>query len=268
MFAGVYRSLNKRGISVTRILLEIVASTVEDCMIAESGGADRIEMCAAIATGGLTPSLGTLVEAKKRVGIPVMAMLRPRAGGFCYSDEDFRVMRRDAALLLEHGADGIVFGILHADGSLDATRCGKILELAGDSQTVFHRAFDVVPDPLQALDQLADLGFMRVLTSGQKKTAAEGHKRVRQLMLQANGRIGILPGGGVRPHNVHQLMQSTGCTQVHLTAFSSRCDPSTSNGPITFGSIPGAPKSSYECVDLYAVRRMRETLDCSDDAEI
>ena len=246
---------------MARILLEIIASTVEDCLAAESGGADRIELCAAIATAGLTPSLGTLIEAKKRIRVPVMAMVRPRAGGFCYSDEDFQVMRRDAALLLEHGADGIVFGILHADGTTDTTRCGKMVELAGGKQTVFHRAFDVLRDPMRGLDQLVDLGFTRVLTSGQKRAASEGLERIRELVTHANGRIEILPGGGVRPPNVLQLIEATGCTQVHLTAFSSRCDPSTSNGPITFGSTPGAPKSSYECVDLEAVRRMRETLD-------
>ena len=246
---------------MARILLEIIASTVEDCVAAESGGADRIELCAAIATAGLTPSLGTLIEAKKRIRIPVMAMVRPRAGGFLYSDEDFAVMQRDATLLLEHGADGIVFGFLHADGSIDAKRCGKTLELAGGGQSVFHRAFDVVPNPIGELDQLADLGFTRVVTSGQKATASEGRERLRELMVHANGRIEILAGGGVRPHNVSQLIEATGCTQVHLTAFSSRCDASTSNGPITFGSIPGAPKSSYECVDREAVRRMREMLD-------
>jgi copper homeostasis protein len=246
---------------MARILLEIIASTVEDCLAAESGGADRIELCAAIATAGMTPSLGTLIEAKKRVRIPVVAMVRPRAGGFCYSDEDFHVMRRDAALLLEHGADGIVFGILHADGSIDTTRCGKMLELAGGKQTVFHRAFDVLRDPMHGLEQLVDLGFTRVLTSGQKRAASDGLERIRELVAHANGRIEILPGGGVRPPNARQLIKATGCTQVHLTAFSSRCDPSTSNGPITFGSTPGAPKSSYECVDLEAVRRMRETLD-------
>ena len=246
---------------MARILLEIIASTVEDCLAAESGGADRIELCAAIATAGLTPSLGTLIEAKKRVRIPVMAMVRPRAGGFCYSDEDFAVMRRDAALLVEHEADGIVFGILHADGTIDTTRCGKMLELAGRKQTAFHRAFDVLRDPMRGLDQLADLGFTRVLSSGQKRAASEGLERLRELVAYAKGRIEVLPAGGVRTHNVLQLIKTTGCSQVHLTAFSSRCDPSTSNGPITFGSTPGAPKSSYECVDPEAVRRIRETLD-------
>ncbi len=246
---------------MARILLEIIASTVTDCLAAESGGADRIELCSAITTGGLTPSLGTLLEAKKHVGIPLMVMVRPRAGGFCYSDEEFASMRRDAALLVEHGADGIVFGCLHSDGSVDTARNGRLLEIAAGKQTVFHRAFDAVPDAVTALDVLVDLGLTRVLTAGQKKTALDGRERLRELLAQGAGRIEILPGGGIRSHNVKQIVAATGCTQVHLTAFSARCDPSMSNSPISFGSLPGAPASSYECVDREAVRRMRETLD-------
>ncbi|HZD32138.1 MAG TPA: copper homeostasis protein CutC [Candidatus Angelobacter sp.] len=251
---------------MARILLEIIATTVDDCVAAESGGADRIELCAAITTGGLTPSLGTLIEAKKRVRVPVMAMVRPRAGGFCYSEEEFATMRRDAALLVEQGADGLVFGLLHADGTVDTTRCGKLLETAHSRQTVFHRAYDAVPEAMAGLDQLIDLGFTRVLTSGQKKTALEGLERLQQIMARAQGRIEVLPGGGVRSHNVGQLVEATGCTQVHLTAFSARCDASLSTSPIRFGSIPGAPSPSYECVDREAVRRMRETLDAMGGA--
>jgi copper homeostasis protein len=243
------------------ILLEIIASRVDDCLAAEGGGADRVELCAAIVTAGLTPSLGTLVEAKKRVRVPLMVMVRPRAGGFCYSEEEFTVMRRDAAFLLEHGADGIVFGILHSDGTVDSKRCGKILESVGGKETVFHRAFDVVPDPYRALDELMDLGFTRVLTSGQQKTALEGSELIRKLISRADRRIEILPGGGVRPHNVGQLVEAARCTQVHLTAFSAQVDPSTSASVLRFGSIPGSPASSYELVDREAVRRMREALD-------
>jgi len=244
-----------------RIVLEIVASTVEDCIAAESGGADRVELCTAIATGGLTPSLGTLVEAKKRVGIPIIVMVRQRPGGFCYSEEDFAVMRRDAGPFVEHRADGIVFGVLHSDSSVDTNRCGKMLEIAGGKQTVFHRAFDLVPDANRALDELIDLGFTRVLTSGQKKTALEGRERLRQLIVRAREQVEILPAGGVRPHNVRQLLEVTYCTQVHLTTFSARCDASMSTSPVSFGSIPGAPSSWYECVDREAVRCMREMLD-------
>jgi copper homeostasis protein len=243
------------------ILLEIIASTVDDCLAAESGGADRIEMCAAIATGGLTPSLGTLIEAKQRVRIPIMVMVRPRAGGFCYSEADFDVMLRDAKTLLANGADGIVFGILRSDGTIDTDRCRKVLELAGSKQTVFHRAFDVVPDPTRALDELIDLGFTRVLTSGQQKTALEGRDLIGQLIARAGERIEVMPGGGVRLHNVQQIVQATRCTQVHLTAFTAQIDPSTSTAPLCFGGVPGSPSSSYEKADREAVRRMRETLD-------
>jgi len=256
-----YRWGEPRVASMARILLEIIALTVEDCIAAESGGADRIELCAAITTGGLTPSLGMLAECKRSTRIPIMAMVRPRAGGFCYSEDDFTVMRRDAELLLTHGADGIVFGLLHSDATINTKRCQKMLEVASGKQAVFHRAFDVVPHPVQALDALIDLGFTRVLTSGQKKSALEGCELLQRLNGHAAGRIEVLPGGGVRPHNVGQIVKAAGCTQVHLTAFSARCDASTSNSPITFGSIPGAPKSSFECVDRDAVSRMREALD-------
>ena len=252
---------------MARILLEIIASTVTDCVAAEVGGADRIELCAAITTGGLTPSLGTLIETRKHVRIPLMAMVRPRAGGFCYSNEEFATMLRDAALFVEHGADGVVFGCLQADGSIDPARCGKLLEIADGKETVFHRAFDAVPHAAATLDSLIELGFTRVLTAGQKKTALDGRERLRELLARAAGRIEILPGGGIRSHNVAQLVEATGCTQVHLTAFSARCDPSMSHSPIRFGSIPGVPSPSYECVDREAVRRMRETLDSIGETE-
>ena len=246
---------------MARILLEIVASTVDDCIAAESGGADRIELCATIGAGGLTPSLGTLIEAKKRVRIPVMAMVRPRAGGFCYSDAEFATMLRDAALIVDNGADGIVFGILRADGSVDTERCAELVKVAGDKQTVFHRAFDVVPDPSSTLSKLIDLGFTRVLTSGQQKNAVEGRELIARLIAQAESHIEVLAGGGVRAHNVQQLVTATCCTQVHMTAFSPQDDASTGNSLLSFGGLPSSPCGSYERVDPELVRRMRETLD-------
>lgn len=259
--AQIMVMVNFEGIGLASILLEIVASTADDCIAVESGGADRIELCAAIATGGLTPSLGTLIETKMRVRIPVMVMVRPRPGGFCYSDEDLATMRRDAELLLKHGADGIVFGILRSDGSLDRKRCEELLQIADGMPTVFHRAFDVVPDPSRALDELIDLGFTRLLTSGQQKTAVEGRELIRRLIKQAGAGIEVLAGGGVRAHNVRQLVEATRCTQVHMTAFSARIDVSTSASCLPFGEVPGWPSGSYEHVDPEVVRRMRETLD-------
>ena len=250
-----------RGNHLAGILLEIAASTAHDSIAAESGGADRIELCAAIATGGLTPSLGTLIEAKMRVRIPVMVMVRPRAGGFCYTDEDFATMQRDAELLLKHGADGIVFGILRSDGGLNRKGCEELLSIADGKPTVFHRAFDVMPDPFTALDELIDLGFTRLLTSGQQKTAVEGRELIRRLIEQAGARIEVLAGGGVRAYNVRQLVEATRCTQVHMTAFSSQIDISTSASCLSLGGVRTWPSGSYEHVDPEVVRRMRETLD-------
>ena len=139
------------------ILLEICCGSTEDAVEAEGGGADRVELCSALFLGGLTPSIGSLIEAKQRLRIPVMAMDRPRPAGFCYSPPEFAVMERDADLLLEYGADGIVFGILNADGTVDTRRSRMIRKRIGSRQAVFHRAFDVTPDPFRALEELIDL---------------------------------------------------------------------------------------------------------------
>ncbi len=235
------------------MLLEIVASTVEDCVAAESGGADRVELCAAIEVGGLTPPIETLLEAKRRVKIPVMTMVRPRDRDFCYSVEDFEVMCRDAARLVKSGADGIVFGILLPDGNVDIRRCAQLSGLAKGGQTVFHRAFDAAADPTRALHELIDLEFTRVLTSGQQPTALEGRGLIRELIGLAGGRIEVLPGGKVRAHNARQLVEATGCTQVHMTAFAGGEAAATSH------DTPSGIFSKQ--VDQRIVFEMRQVLD-------
>ena len=214
---------------MSRVLLELCVDSVTDAIAAERGGTDRVELNAAYALDGLTPSLGALVEARAHVRLPIIAMLRPRPGGFCYDDAEFRVMQRDADLLLKHGADGLAFGILRPDRTIDADRCRAIVRQCGPRDAVFHRAFDEVPDPLRALEELIDLGFRRVLTSGQQPTATAGTELLHKLSECAAGRIEILPGGGVRPANVQDLVARTGCTQVHTSlraAAAERLDPS------------------------------------------
>ena len=245
------------------ILLEICCGSTEDAFEAEQGGADRVELCSALFLGGLTPSIGSLIEAKPRLSIPVMAMDRPRAGGFCYSPIDFAVMERDVELLLEHGADGIVFGILNSDGTVDVPRNRLIRERIRNRQAVFHRAFDVTPDPFRALEQLIDLGMTRVLTSGQYSGAPEGSRLIKELIERAAGRIEVLPGAGIDFDNVRDLATTTGCTQIHMTAFCQREDTSTqANRDIKFGSESGPSESVYELTDREFVRRMKERL-CS-----
>lgn len=243
------------------ILLEICCGSAEDAIEAAAGGADRVELCSALFLGGLTPSLGSLRVVKQRAQIPVIAMNRPRQAGFCYSPAEFAVMERDAELLLEHGADGVVFGILNADGTVDIERTRRMRERIGTRQAVFHRAFDVTPDPFRALEELIDLGITRVLTSGQKNSAPEGAVLIKQLQEHAGGRIEVLPGAGITIQNVGRFAQQTGCTQVHLTAFAERKDRSTlANAQIYFGAPNGPEESSYELTDREYVRRVKEVL--------
>jgi len=219
------------------ILLEICIASVDDARAAQAGGAGRLELNAALALGGLTPTLGTLVEVKHATVLPIVAMLRPRPGGFAYSEGDFQVMRRDLDLLLTHGASGVAFGILHEDGTVDEKRCRTLMTQMGKVPAVFHRAFDVTPDPLGALEQLIALGFRRVLTSGQQPSAHRGMALVADLLRHSRGRIEILPGGGVNRSMVADLVTQTGCNQVHASLRVPCADPSTQRRTtISFGS--------------------------------
>jgi copper homeostasis protein len=246
---------------MTEILLEICCGSAEDAVEAQGGGADRVELCSALFLGGLTPSIGSLVEAKQRLKIPVMAMDRPRPAGFCYSMVEFAVMERDADLMLQHGADGIVFGILNADGTVDVRRSGIIRRRIEARQAVFHRAFDVTPDPFRALEELIDLGITRVLTSGQCAGAPEGGKLISQLIERAAGRIEVLPGAGIAVGNVRDLVVATGCTQIHMIAFSERQESSTQSNPqLRFGDPASPAESTYEMTDFALVHQMKEGL--------
>jgi copper homeostasis protein len=216
-------------------IVEIVCCTVDDAVAAEAGGAGRIELCSALQVGGLTPSVGLLRAVKLAVQIPVMAMVRPRPSGFRYSDADLGVMLDDAALLRGYGADGLVFGSLLPNGSVNRAFTEKIVAIAAGKTTVFHRAFDITPDPIDALRTLIDCGVTRILTSGQKASAPDGIDLIRQLQLQADGRIEILPGGGIRKNNVAELLALSGCNQVHLAPRSERVDPTSSRNGIDYG---------------------------------
>ena len=213
------------------ILIEVCCGSTDDAVEAERGGAGRAELNSSLFFGGLTPSLGSVIEAKKRLSIPVIVMIRPRGGGFCYTDAEMAVMLHDARLAVEHGADGLVFGILNKDGTVDKDRCRQIVELVGRKEAVFHRAFDVTPEPLEALDQLAELGFKRILTSGQAPTVPQGAELIKELIDYAGDRMEILPGAGILPHNVRQIVEQTGAKQVHLAAFEQRFDSSVHNRP-------------------------------------
>jgi copper homeostasis protein len=244
-----------------RFLLEIAIASIEDAQTAQTGDADRLELNSALSLGGLTPSLGILLEVRQASRLPLFVMLRPRPSGFCYSAAEFRVLLCDLDLLLSHGADGIVFGILNEDATVDAVRCREVVRQASRHPVVFHRAFDLTPEPAEALEVLIDLGLRRVMTSGQQPTALAGAIRIAGLVRQAAGRIEILPAGGITSGNVSQLLQRTGCKQVHAGVRGERRDPCARNRPeIVFSRSLAAPEV-YEATELGAVRALRQTLD-------
>lgn len=211
--------------------------------------------------GGLTPSLGLVIEARAAVQLPIMAMVRPRPGGFAYSDAEFAVMLRDAELALAHGADGIVFGCLHPDGRVDINRVRTLAQLAGRKETVFHRAFDVTPDPYAALDALIELGVTRVLSSGQKPSALEGAANLAAYRARVGSRLQVLPGGGITVDNVRELLRLTGSDQVHASLSGNRRDPSTAaNSAIHFGAPAMPPEDHVRITDVKLVAAMHTAL--------
>ncbi len=248
-------------LSPKRVLLEVAVASVEDALAAAAGGADRLELNAALALGGLTPSLGTLIEVKQTVSLPLLVMVRPRGGGFAYSAADFRVMQRDAELALTHGADGIVFGVLTEDGRVDAERCRQLVRTAGLREAVFHRAFDVTPDPFEALEQLIDLGIRRAMTSGQEESAYNGAALIGELIRRAAGRIEVLPAGGINGFTLADVLARTGCDQVHASLRTRREDRSVAARPqVSFGGVVRLPEDRYDATSADGVRRLRDLL--------
>lgn len=241
-----------------RILLEICTASLEDCFAAQEGGVDRVELNSALSLGGLTPSLGLLQETRQALRLPIIVMIRPRPAGFCYSASEFTVMQREVELALAHGAEGIAFGILHEDGTIDQPRCASIIQQAAGREIVFHRAFDVTPDARVALEQLIDLGVTRVLTSGQESSAYNGATRIAEFIKQAAGRIQILPAGGINRFTIADILSRTGCEQVHASLTTARIDASTCRRPqIKFGNAGFSGEEQYFATDRVAVEELR-----------
>ncbi len=239
------------------VLLEIAVASVEDALAAQAAGAARVELNSAIALGGLTPSLGLLAEVKACVTLPVIVMVRPRPGGFAYSDAEFRVLLRDLGVVAAQGADGIAVGVLTERGEIDTDRMRAVVRAAGAVPVVFHRGFDLVPDPFAALEQLIDLGVRRVMTSGQEETAFNGTGRIAELIRQAERRIEVLPAGGINRFNVADVIARTECDQIHCGLRTKCIDSSASGRPhVTFGATIKPAEDHFDSVDAAAVADM------------
>jgi copper homeostasis protein len=199
------------------VLVEACVDSVESAAAAAQGGAARLELCANLVEGGITPSAGVIAVARE-LDVILHVMIRPRGGDFCYTAREFESMRRDVHEARQRGADGVVFGILTPDGTIDAPRTRILVEDARPLRVTVHRAFDVTRDPAEALDTLIQLDVDRVLTSGQQPTAPEGLALIAALVRRSAGRIGILPGGGITGANVVEVVEATGVREVHVHA--------------------------------------------------
>jgi len=201
-----------------KVITEVVVFSVEGAIAAQNGGADRIELCENVHDGGTTPSYGTIVQARNNLSIQLHVMIRPRSGDFLYSDIEFETMKSDIEQCKVIGVDGVVFGILDSDAGVDKNRCKQLVELAKPMTSSFHRAFDRSKNPLLALEDVIECGFVRILTSGQKPTAIEGVNLILDLIRLADNRIIIMPGGGVREDNILELINKSGALEFHTSA--------------------------------------------------
>lgn len=198
-------------------LLEIVAYSYASALEAQLGGAHRIELCENCAEGGTTPSLGTMEATRALPGVKLHVMIRPRGGDFHYTPAEFKIMLRDIALARQAGADGVVFGVLSPDGTVDQPRVRELVEAAQGLSTTFHRAFDWAHQPSDALEAIIQAGCQRVLTSGQASHALAGAPLIAKLVQQASDRCQIMAGGGVGPHNALAIIQQTGVRELHAS---------------------------------------------------
>lgn len=242
-----------------RDLFEVCAGSVQDCINAQLGGADRVELNSALHLGGLTPSLAMLKLVKEKTSLKVICMDRPRAAGFCYDDVEIETMFEDAKILLENGADGISFGFLNSDATINVTETKKMVELIHQYQkeAVFHRAFDCVDNPMHAIKQLIDCGVDRILTSGLQPTAMQGASVLEKLQSEFGDQIELLAGSGINANNIRALKEQTGLHQFHGSCKEWCKDPTTTVGNVSYAYHES---DDYDCVSLEKVKSIVQEL--------
>lgn len=199
-------------------VLEVCAGSVQSAIAARDGGATRVELCAALEVGGVTPSAGLMREVRKVEGIAMHVLIRPRGGDFLYDESETDCMVEDIITARECGADGVVIGALTADGDIDTAVCRRLVEAAGDMNITFHRAFDMCRNPMQALEDIIALGCNRILTSGQAASALAGTELLKELVEAAGDRLKIMPGCGVNAQNAATILDACGAVEIHASA--------------------------------------------------
>jgi copper homeostasis protein len=222
------------------ILIEVCVDSVASAIAAERGGARRVELCSNLLEGGVTPSAGLIALVRARTSLGLQVMIRPRGGDFCYTAEEFEIMRRDIMVAKELGANGVVLGILDADGNVDTERTRQLVEVARPLGVTFHRAFDMSADLFCALEDICVTGADRLLTSGGEQTAWQGIQAIGQLVKAAQGRIVIMGGAGIDDDNAVSIIEQTGIKEIHVGLGSPIASPMLHLNPrISMGTAPG-----------------------------
>lgn len=218
------------------MLLEVCAFSFQSCLIAEKAGAARVELCDNPLEGGTTPGYGTIKQAREKISIGLYPIIRPRGGNFLYDADEMAIIKHDILLCKQLGCDGISTGVQLQNGEIDTARLSQIVEWAYPMGVTCHRVFDATPDPFKALEDIIASGCERILTSGQKSTAPEGIELLAKLVQQADGRIIIMPGAGVRSANIEQLINETGATEFHTSARITAPENVTYHNPAVAGT--------------------------------
>jgi copper homeostasis protein len=234
---------------MNKIILEAPVFTLEAALKAAEAGVHRLELCADFGEGGVTPSLGMLSFLKGKIDIPIYVMIRPRGGDFVYSSEELYVMRKDITILRQSGADGFVFGVLNASGQVEVDACKRLLQAAEDLPCTFHRAFDVCADRKLALEAIMQCGFQRLLTSGGEPNVELGLANILDLMRASQGKLTVMPGGGLQLHHVEALMQTGFLSEIHASCKAYRLTSSEFKHPTVSLSNDPAMEGKVLTVD-------------------
>jgi copper homeostasis protein len=241
--------------------LEICVDSLDSAIIAEKGGADRIELCSDLLEGGITPSAGLIHAVRAKVDIHLFVMIRPRGGDLFYSASEFSIMAADIREAHRMGADGVVLGLLTLDGRVDIPRTEALVRAAHPMQVTFHRAIDMTPDMDQACEDILSTGAHRILTSGGRQTAPLGAAQIARLVQVAGGRIGIMAGSGLRTHNIQEVARITGAKEFHASLRRRSSSPVTyKNHVLTTGLQKGEEFIRYSLFEE-EVRALRQALD-------
>jgi copper homeostasis protein len=242
------------------VLIEICVDSVASAVAAERGGAARVELCSGLEDGGVTPSAGMIEAVRGKISIGLHVIIRPRAGDFCYTPEEFDIMRKDILAAKSRGTDGVVLGILNENGNVDLPRTRELVMLARPMNVTFHRAFDVSTDLFRALEDVCSTGANRLLTSGGEQNCIHGVETISKLVQLARGRIAIMAGRGINESNATSIIERTGVKEIHVGTSTYAAAPTLYRTPrISMGRSRG---SEYQRIEVLEenVRKLKRAI--------